>query len=160
MAVIDIIFFALFALIVIHAALRGFIEELTATAWLFGGIFFGAAFFREGGVWIRAHGLENTGFLPELLSFLLLFLIAFLAINIVGAMIRDIITRAGLATLDKVLGIVFGIIKGIVVVAVIILVLRFQPLFNGGELLQNSVIARILNPLTSRGYGIIGTIFV
>lgn len=146
MVFVDVLFFILFAVIVIHAALRGFIEELTGAAWLVGGLLFAIAFFREGAAFIRARGLDGVRYLPEALAFFILFLIAFIAINIFGGMLRDIIERSGFVPLDRLLGVVFGICKGIVIIVVLIFVIRVQPLSDGNEILRESVIARLLAP--------------
>ncbi|GMO19399.1 MAG: hypothetical protein Pg6A_06080 [Termitinemataceae bacterium] len=160
MAAIDIVFFVLFTLVVIHSALRGFALEITGIAWFLGGIFFSVAFFREGAAYIRTFGLDKTGYLPEAIAFLILFLIAFLFINIFGAMLKEVIERANLVTLDRILGILFGFIKGIVIIAFIVIIIRIQPLFNGELFLNGSIIAKLLMPITLRGYGFFENIFV
>lgn len=145
-AVADIALAAFFAIIVIRAGLRGFVEELTGAAWLVGGLLFAVSFYRESARYIRANFLGDMPFLPEIIAFIALFFIAFLLIKIAGGMLKDIIERSGLSIADHALGVVFGILKGAVLIAALLFFLTVQPFFDGSRLVRGSVIAGWLMP--------------
>lgn len=142
----DIALAALFAIIVIRAALRGFVEELTGAVWLAGGLLFAVSFYRESARFIRANILSDIPLIPEILAFLALFFLAFLLIKIVGGMLKDIVERSGLSVVDHALGFVFGVLKGALVIAALLFFLSAQPFFDGKRLIRGSVIASWLMP--------------
>ncbi|MDR2467477.1 MAG: CvpA family protein [Spirochaetaceae bacterium] len=145
-SMVDIVFIVLFCIIVLLAALRGFVTELTGTVWFGGGLLFAFAFFREGAFFIRAHFLSEVPYLPEILAFAGLFMLIVCAVKLAGGMLQEIVERANLKTIDHVAGLVFGFFKGIVVIAALIFIISIQPLFDGNKLLSESVIAKYLTP--------------
>jgi membrane protein required for colicin V production len=141
--VIDIVFALLMVILIIRAALRGFIEELMSMAsWVLG---FGAAFFlhKNGALFIRERYLPEMTVLPEILAFIAIFLIVFVAVKILEFILRDIVTRINLGGVDRFLGVLFGLIEGILLVSLILFLFTLQPLFDAGPLLENSVFARL-----------------
>ncbi|MDR2864918.1 MAG: CvpA family protein, partial [Spirochaetaceae bacterium] len=114
--------------------------------WLVIGFLFSFSFYREGAAFIRTKMLSGTAYIPEAMAFFTLFLIAFIAIKILGGMLKEIIQSVGLGLPDKILGLGFGIIKGIIVIGFILFIIRVQPLVNGGKILHGSMINRILSP--------------
>lgn len=137
----DIFFVIIFSIIVVHAGVRGFVEEVTGAAWLAGGALISLSFYREGAAFIRTKFFAELPYIPEAMAFIGLFLIAFVAIKLIGGMLRDIIERTGLVTADRLLGFVFGIAKGFIVIAALVFLARRQPLVPEEQIIGGSRIA-------------------
>lgn len=146
-AVIDIVFASLVLLLTIRCALRGFIEEFMSMAAFVLGLLFAVLFFKSGAAFI----VERFGLtvLPELVSFVALFLIAFILVKLLEHIVGDIVDRVNLSGLDKGLGVVFGLAEGLLIVCLALFVLSVQPLFDPASLLEGSVFARYLMPFVS-----------
>ena len=143
LTVVDIVLLVLLAIIVLRAGLRGFVEEATGVAWIVLGFLFSFSFFKQGAAFIRTKALHDVQYIPEVLAFLALFFIAFVAIKIIGSMLKEIIERTHLDILDKALGFIFGFFKAAVLIAALIFLIRIQPVFDSETLLKDSVIARL-----------------
>ncbi|MFP3089228.1 CvpA family protein [Treponema sp. TIM-1] len=144
---IDIIFIALVLILVIRCALRGFIEEVLSMASVVIGALSAVFFYKKGGVFIRERYLEDMGVIPEILAFVILFLIPFVGIRILERIIKDIIIRVNLGGFDRLLGILFGLVEGITLIALVLFVIDIQPLFDKNLLLEKSFFARFLLPV-------------
>jgi membrane protein required for colicin V production len=57
------------------------------------------------------------------------------------------VERINLESLDRALGFFLGLAEGILVVFILILLIQLQPLFEAGDILAESVFARLLTPL-------------
>ena len=137
LTVVDIVLLVLLAIIVLRAGLRGFVEEATGVAWIVLGFLFSFSFFKQGAAFIRTKALHDVQYIPEVLAFLALFFIAFVAIKIIGSMLKEIIERT------QALGFIFGFFKAAVLIAALIFLIRIQPVFDSETLLKDSVIARL-----------------
>jgi len=144
---IDIIFIALILIFTVRCAIKGFISELMSMASVVLGLLAALYFYNKGGEFIRIKFLPDVKILPEIIAFIVLFLIVFAAIKILEALLRDIVEGIKLGGADRILGIFFGIAEGIVVVSLILFILRIQPLFDPASLFENSYFAEILLPL-------------
>jgi len=143
-APIDIVFAVLILIITIRAMLRGLVHEISGIAWLVLGLLFSLAFFRQGAVFIREQFNLSMNYVPEVLSFAALFLIVFIVVKILTAIVNDIITRLHLSGIDRFLGVIFGIAEGLAIVALILFVLDIQPLFDKSTLLDGSLFNHLL----------------
>jgi membrane protein required for colicin V production len=146
MEVIDIIFAALMVIIIVRCALKGFVEEVMSVAALVLG--FGTAFFfhKKGAAFLVERYIPDMKILPEVLAFVAIFLIVFLAVKFLEFILKDIIARIHLSGVDRFLGAVFGFIEGIVLVSLAIFVLTIQPLFDIQPALEKSYFAQALTP--------------
>jgi membrane protein required for colicin V production len=144
---IDIIFVALILIFSIRCAIKGFISELMSMASVILGLLAALYFYSKGGEFVRIKFLPDVKILPEIIAFIVLFLIVFAAIKILEALLKDIVEGIKLGGADRVLGIFFGIAEGIVVVSLVLFILRIQPLFDPASLFENSYFAEILLPL-------------
>jgi membrane protein required for colicin V production len=147
-APLDIVLAVVIFILVVRAALRGFVEEVMAVAWLALGLLCAILFFARGAVFIRSkvETLQDIRILPEVLAFVILFLIVFIVVKIFTLILRDIINRIRLGGLDHFLGAVFGLVEGITVAALVILVITIQPLFDKAAVLDKSMLAGFLTP--------------
>ena len=147
MAIIDIVFLALTAILIIRCGLRGLIKEVMSMASLALGLLAAVSFYRQGAAFVRTKILSDVAVLPELIAFLVLLALVFFAIKIIEHILQDIISRIHLGGLDHALGLVFGLLEGLVVVRLILFVLAIQPLFDAASLLDQSVLVKLLDPL-------------
>jgi membrane protein required for colicin V production len=163
---IDYIGLFLILLLAIRCTLRGFISEFMTLASLVLGVLGSLFLYRFGADFLRDHGLrtftENIpGFIrellpalvrsiPEILACILIFAIIFLAVKLVGYLLKDIIQQISLGGVDRFLGFLFGLTEGIVVISLLLLALKLQPVFDAAPLLEGSFFAELLLPLIGR----------
>jgi membrane protein required for colicin V production len=147
MAVIDIIFLALIAILIIRCGLRGLVKELMSMASVALGLLAAVSFYRQGAAFVRTKILSDVDVLPELIAFVALLAIVFFAIKILEHILQDIILRIHLGGLDRALGLVFGLLEGLILARLILFVLNIQPLFDAEPLLEHSIIVKLLDPL-------------
>jgi membrane protein required for colicin V production len=144
--VIDLIFGILIALIAIHGYVGGLIREIFSWAALVIAILAAVFFHPAGAAIIRQKVMPNVRYVPEILAFIGVFLIAMLVCKMIERLLRDVVAGANLGKLDKILGLVFGFIEGLAVTALILFVLSVQHLFDISKLIGDSIFAQILLP--------------
>jgi membrane protein required for colicin V production len=147
MAVIDIVFLGLIAILIIRSGLRGFIKEVMSMASVALGLLVAVLFYRQGAAFVRTKILEDVAVLPELIAFVALLVIVFFAIKLLEHILQDIVTRINMGGLDHALGLVAGLLEGLILVRLLLFVIDIQPLFSAESLLENSIIAKLLDPL-------------
>jgi membrane protein required for colicin V production len=150
MAVIDIMFLALIAILIIRCGLRGLVKEVMSMASVALGLLAAVSFYRQGAAFVRTKMLEDVAVLPELIAFVALLAIVFFSIKILEHILQDIVSRIHLGGLDRALGLAFGFLEGLILVKLILFVLSVQPLFNAESLLEHSVIVKLVDPLALR----------
>lgn len=79
----------------------------------------------------------------KVLSFLIIFVMAFLVIRIVQTILKKVFSGSILKGLDRALGLCLGLAEGVAVVAFVVFVLKAQPWFDTGGLLKGSLFARL-----------------
>jgi membrane protein required for colicin V production len=165
--VIDYILFVFALLLVIRAALRGFVSEFMALASLVVGALGAVFLHRPCAVFLRQRGLEEAirkipellqkllpglvNSIPEIIAFVAIFVLIFVLAKLVEHLLKDIIQRISLAAVDHFLGLLFGMAEGIAVISLVLLVIRIQPIFDTQSLLENSFFAKLLFPFIIRG---------
>jgi membrane protein required for colicin V production len=134
---LDIIIIIILAYCVIRGLFRGLIKELTAIIALFVG--FNAAYnyypilSQQLAVW-----LPNFQYL-KITSFLIIFFIALIIVNIIGIIIKYIINFAFLGWIDKIFGVAFGVLKaGLIIVILAAIITSFIP--KGSVFVSESLI--------------------
>ena len=132
--------------IAVRAALRGFVEEISATASVVLGLLLAGFFFDEGAAYIRARGILSIRILPEIIAFVLLFLAVFIVVKLVELLLKDIVRRIKITPADHVLGFFFGLAEGLAIIIAVLFIFHIQPLFDAESLLSGSVFARLLSP--------------
>ncbi|MDR1256414.1 MAG: CvpA family protein [Spirochaetaceae bacterium] len=144
-APLDIVFTVLILIIVVRAALNGFVEEVFGMAWLILGLIFSICFYHRGAVFIRTKMLADVKILPEIMAFVILFLIVFVVIKIITSILKDIVQKIRLGGLDHFLGALFGIFEGLLAAALILFIIDIQPLFDKNAVLKNSIYNQFLS---------------
>ncbi len=142
---IDIIFASVVLILVVRCALRGFVEEFMSVAAITLGLIVAILLYPRGAVYIKNK--MNINILPEVLAFAALFIGIFIVVKIFEHILRDIVQRVELGSVDRFLGIIWGLVEGLLVVALAIFVLSVQPLFDPSPLLGKSLFAHYLLPL-------------
>jgi membrane protein required for colicin V production len=99
----------------------------------------------QGAVYVKTK--MNIHVMPEVLAFAALFVGIFIVVKIFEHILRDIVQRVQLGSVDKLLGILWGAVEGLLVVSLAIFVLSIQPLFDASPLLSKSFFAHYLLPL-------------
>lgn len=144
-ATIDIIFGALLIIFVLRCTLRGFVEEFMSVAAIVLGLIVGFLLFKNGADYLRTK-MGLTVF-PELAAFVLLFVGTFVVIKILEVILRDIIERIHIDSMDHIFGLLLGFVEGALIISLILLFLTYQPLFDSSSLLQKSWFAKLLLPI-------------
>ena len=80
--------------------------------------------------------------LAQLLSFLTIFFVLFLALGVAGRLLSHAAKETGMRWADRVMGAAFGLVRGIVVAAV--LVLAFATFYPDGRVVTDSALGRRL----------------
>ena len=147
MNALDYVLIAIIALSALRCWFRGIIGEVLSMAAILGGLLSGIFFYRPVGEWLNT--LVHMGGFALVAGFVASFAIVFIVVKIVERSLRSILENLNLDILDSLLGLLFGAFEGIVVSAIIIMVLRYQPVFNVETVLTGSFIARLLLPLVA-----------
>jgi membrane protein required for colicin V production len=146
MAVIDIVFVVIIAISAFRCAARGFIGELLSMAALIFGMLAAICFFRWGGMLIRSWFMPEVRVVPEVIAFVVLFLIVFITIKTIEITLKNIIEGVQLGGLDRMLGLLFGFVEGIIIVCLILFLINILPPVVSGSVLEKSFLAKILLP--------------
>ncbi|MDR2194219.1 MAG: CvpA family protein [Treponema sp.] len=146
--VIDIVCFGLILIFAIRAMLKGFVEELFSIGAMALGIAAGFFFYKNGAVFIREQSPDLAGVkvVPEVMSFIALFILVFLVMKFIEKIISDIMERIHLSGIDKFLGFLLGILEGLCVTALVFFVLYIQPLFDPLPITTGSLFAAFFKP--------------
>jgi membrane protein required for colicin V production len=131
----------------IRCYLKGFLSELLSMAAILFGLLAAIYLYKNGGEFLRNHFWQNVKIFPEVVAFIALFALVFLAVKLLEVVLKDIIYKVSLGGADRFLGIVFGLLEGIAVVSLILFLLRVQPLFDPGAIFAESFFANLLLPL-------------
>ena len=145
--VIDIIFFFLIVLMVIHGYVKGFIEELFSWAAPVLAIVTAVLMFPYGAAFIRERFMENVRVVPELLAFIAIFVLVMMVVKFLGRILKDVITGIHLGAVNKLFGAIFGLAEGLALTAIILFVLSVQPVCDASKILADSMFAGFLFPI-------------
>ena len=111
-----ILVFLLFS--VIMAALRGFFREAFAVAGLIVGYMLAAWQFQRLASWFEPY-LKSV-WLADIAGFFIIFFAILMLAGLAGRLAQWLMKKAGLTTIDRILGGVLGLLRGALVVAVVL----------------------------------------
>jgi membrane protein required for colicin V production len=143
--ILDYIFVGIIGVLGLRCLFKGLIGELLSAAAMVGGLFAGVVFHRPVGDWLG--GLVNLGGFSLIAGFLVSFAVVFIVVKIIERSLRTVFENLQLESLDRVLGLLFGLVEGLILSAIILLILRYQPIFDLSALLEGSFFARLLLPI-------------
>jgi len=118
MSVADWIILAFLAFSVIGAAVEGFFHEAFHLAGLVVGYLLAAWQYHRLAEWFAPH-LKSPWF-GEIAAFLIIFFAVLIAAGFAGRFARWVMKKAGLSTIDRILGAVLGLLRGVLVVAIVL----------------------------------------
>jgi membrane protein required for colicin V production len=145
MNTLDYIIIGIVAVAALRCWFRGIIGEVLSAAALVGGLLAGILFYRPIATWLTT--LVDLGSFALPAGFVLSFAVVFIAVKIIEKSLRGILESFKLDILDRVFGLLFGAVEGLVIVAVLLLVIKYQPVFDTTALLADSTIAGIILPV-------------
>ena len=118
MSIADWIIIAFLVFSVIGAASEGFFREAFGLAGLVVGYLLAAWQYHRLADWFAPH--MKSQWLGEIAGFLIIFFAVLIFAGIAGQIARWAMKKAGLSTIDRMLGAVLGLLKGALVVAVVL----------------------------------------
>jgi membrane protein required for colicin V production len=145
-AIIDVVFIGVLIVFTLQCGAQGFVSELMSIAALIFGLIAAIFFFRKGGVVVRERFMLETDVLPEIVAFVMLFLLVFAIIKLLEMIFRKIIQGIQLSAMDRFLGVLFGLAEGVIVICLLLFLINIQPFFDPALLLKSSLFAELLLP--------------
>jgi len=146
LAVIDIVFIVIIAVFALRCSLRGIVGELMSMAALVLGILAAIFTFRKTAELIRGRFIPDVKALPEIVSFIAVFIAVFAVIKIFETILIEIIDKIKLGGLDRFLGFFLGIAEGLLVVCLLLFLIIVQPFVEPAVFLEGSLLADLLMP--------------
>lgn len=126
MSIADWIILGFLLISVIGAAIEGFFYEAFKLAGLVIGYLLAAWQYPRVAAWFAPH--LKSPWLGEIAGFLIIFFVVLIVAGIAGQIARWAMRKAGLSSIDRLLGAVLGLIKGALVVAIVLMALTaFAP---------------------------------
>jgi len=108
------------------AAFEGFFQEAFKMAGLVVGYLLAAWQYHRLADWFAPH--LKSPWVGEMIAFLIIFFAVLIVAGFAGRIARWVMKKAGLSTIDRVLGGVLGLLRGILVVAIVLTaVAAFEP---------------------------------
>ena len=108
------------------AALEGFFHEAFKMAGLVVGYLLAAWQYHRLADWFAPH--LKSPWIGEMIAFLIIFFAVLIVAGFAGRIARWVMKKAGLSTIDRVLGGVLGLLRGVLVVAIVLTaVAAFEP---------------------------------
>lgn len=118
MSVADWIILAFLVFSVIGAAIEGFFHEAFALAGLVVGYLLAAWQYHRLADWFAPH--LKSPWIGEIAGFLIIFFAVLILAGFAGRLARWLMKKAGLSTIDRILGAVLGLLRGALVVAIVL----------------------------------------
>ena len=146
MAIIDFIFIAILAIIIIYGTVKGFVGALLSLAGIILGSLAGIFFFRRAALIMRGWFLEDVKYIPEIIAFVVIFLLVFGIVKVIEVLLKNIIEKIQFKAADRFLGFLFGIGVGVVIICFLLFMINIQNFFESTSILEKSFIAKIFMP--------------
>jgi membrane protein required for colicin V production len=118
MSIADWIILGFLVFSVIAAAIEGFFHEAFKLAGLVVGYLLAAWQYRRLADWFAPH--LKSPWVGEIAAFLIIFFAVLIVAGLAGQIARWTMHKAGLSTVDRMLGAVLGLLKGVLVVAIVL----------------------------------------
>src|SRR5271169_5135929 len=118
MSIADWIIIAFLVFSVTAAAIEGFFHEAFKLAGLVLGYLLAAWQYHRLADWFAPH--LKSPWLGEIAGFLIIFFAVLIVAGLAGRIARWAMKKAGLSTIDRILGAVLGLLRGVMVVAIVL----------------------------------------
>lgn len=155
---IDIVFTLIILFLGIMVCVKGFIKELFGKLALIAGIVVAVLFSGKLSPYLEKF-INNQG-VCLVLSFILLFITAFLLVKILQTIVGGIFEGEILRSLDRVLGFCLGIAEGLVVVCAILVLVKAQPWFELAIVTNESFYWKVLSGFLEKPISTVAGIFI
>jgi len=153
LSALDFILLFLVVIVIVKVTLTGFVTEFfSKAAVIIGGA--GAVLFYKVPVPYIVRYL-GTDVLPEVISFLAIFLALYLAVKAVQQLAGTAFENESMNNLDRALGFFLGIAEGFLLASVIVVAMGMQPWLDLSSLTRDSFFARVLEPLIMDGSSLV-----
>lgn len=149
MNVLDIVCLIILVIAVLRCFFRGFIDEIMTALSIFLPLLVAVIMYKPVTAWFSLHN-HFPAAIAYAISFGGILIIMFLIVKFLHSSIEAIIDNLELETADRILGAIVGLAEGIIIIALLLIVIRYQPVFDVETLLGDSLIARILLPLIAQ----------
>ncbi len=123
--------YVLIAIVVISVLLsfsRGFIKEIISLCIWIAGVILALKFAPL--LELRIQAITNWGLMSYLLGFIVIFLAVWLVGLFIHLAIRSVVSRTGVSFADRVIGGCFGIVRGLLAVSVLLMFIGMSPYNN------------------------------
>ena len=144
---VDVVFLAVVLIFAVIGAVNGFVNEVFGKAAFVVGVWAAVLFHKQLVPPIERQLGFHAGAVA--IAFAAVFVAAFVVVKLVQLVARSVAHGYLFGGLDRVLGFAFGAVEGLALVALAVVVMMAQTLFDVTSLLENSLIARLLEPLLS-----------
>jgi len=138
MNLLDIVIIGIMGYCLIRGIFRGLIKELSSIVGVLAA-FYAAYSYYPLIAYLLRRWITDTGYL-NILSFFILFCLIFIAVSMLGVVIKYLLNIAFLGWVDRICGGAFGTIKGILLVSMLVMTLTTF-LERGTPLLKRSLLA-------------------
>lgn len=135
MILFDVVVVVILCFCLIRGGFRGLIKEISSIVGVFAGFYLAYLFYPHIASWFSGW-ISDPGYC-NILAFMIIFCMVFIAISILGIIIRYLLNKVSSGWADRVGGVLLGFAKGCLIVAVLFIALTaFLP--KGAPLLQDS----------------------
>lgn len=155
---VDVVFAVVVLCFAVSAAVHGFIRELFGKLAVVAGVV--AGFYFCGMLAPYFSRIIPVSAVDIVLSFVLIFVAAFLFVKILQILIGGIFSGEILKSLDRVLGFAFGALEGLLIVVCVLILLKAQVWFDIGFLTERSAFSTFLSPFLEKPVAYIQGMFV
>lgn len=150
---LDILFIAIFLIASIRCIIRGFVAEILTFASVFGGIIASLIFHKMlGNLFNDIFGVSAWN---PFIAFLVIFLVVYLIFKLLEKVLHDAVEKVELEKLDQSLGLFLGIVEGLFLIIAIIFLLKIQPFFEVGTLVEDSFFGGIITSILPENFFIL-----
>jgi len=131
----DVVVVIIISFCLIRGGFRGLIKEFSGIVGVLAGFYGAYAYYPRIARWL-AGWISDQGYC-NILAFMIIFCVVFVAVSILGIIIRYILNKVTSGWTDRLGGVVLGLVKGCLIVAVLFIALTaFLP--KGAPFLQQS----------------------
>jgi membrane protein required for colicin V production len=122
----------------VRGLFRGLVKEVSSIFGVLGGFYAAYTYYPHLNN-LLSHLTADIAY-RNILSFLIIFCVVLIVINVIGIIIKYLLNIAFLGWIDRVFGLVFGMAKGILIVSVLLIILTAF-LKQGTPLIKGSLLA-------------------
>ncbi len=154
MNILDILIAVIVGFCLIRGIFRGIIKEVTSIFGVFIG-FFVAYNYYPVVTHFLARFLANESYL-NIISFFSVFTVVFLAVGLVGVILKRLFRAVALGWADRILGAIFGLVKAILIISVLLVpLMTFLP--QKSPVMKDSLLAPYVSIISEKIVAVVPT---